>query len=210
MTPPEKIRRQINVLTLHYDSLNEMEHQPAFVDTDRDLADAVLNEGSEIAFRELYRRHTPRLLGFVTRLLARSDAEAEDIVQETWIRACGGLEGFRWNSAFSTWLLGIGLNIVRDTFRRNKRPQPLELDAAKPLPASPGHHDERIDLERGIHMLPDRYRVVLVLHDVEGMKHTEIARRLDMPEGTSKSHLSAARKQLRAMLSGRETEGERF
>ena len=185
-----------------------METQPAFVGTDNDLADAVIEHGSEAAFRELYRRHTPRLLGFVTRLLARSDADAEDVVQETWIRVCKGLGDFRWNSAFSTWLLGIGLNVVRDVFRRNTRHQTLELDSVALPPVPPDRHEDWIDLERGIRMLPDRYRMVLVLHDVEGLKHAEIARRLEIPEGTSKSHLAKARKQLRASLSEGEIKGD--
>jgi len=186
-----------------------METQPAFVGTDNDLVDAVLVQGSEAAFRKLYRRHTPRLLGFVTRLLARSDAEAEDAVQETWIRVCKGLGDFRWNSAFSTWLMGIGLNVVRDAIRRNKRHQMVDIDGVAPQPVPPGRHEDRIDLERGIQMLPERYRMVLVLHDVEGLRHAEIARRLEIPEGTSKSHLTKARKQLRVLLSGGEIQGDR-
>jgi RNA polymerase sigma factor (sigma-70 family) len=186
-----------------------METQPAFVGTDKNLADAILEHGSETAFRALYRRHTPRLFGFVTRLLARSDAEVEDAVQETWIRACKGLGDFRWNSAFSTWLLGIGLNVVRDVIRRNTRHAVLVLDSVAPQPANVVRYDDRIDLERGIRMLPDRHRMVLVLHDVEGLKHAEIARRLEIPEGTSKSHLAKARKQLRVSLSGGEKERQK-
>lgn len=184
-----------------------MENQPDSVGTDRDLAEAIVHQGSEAAFRELYRRHTPRLLGFVTRLLARSDAEAEDVVQETWIRVCTGLDGFRWQSAFSTWLTGIGLNVVRDTVRRATRRRETTLDGLPEPAVRPVRRDDRIDLERCIRMLPDDRRMVLVLHDVEGWKHTEISRRLEIPEGTSKSHLSKARNQIRTLLSGHKETG---
>ena len=79
-----------------------------------------------------------------------------------------------------------------------------------PDPPGPGvKHEDRIDLERAIKTLPDNYRLVLVLHDVEGMKHREIAHKLNMPEGTSKTQLTKARKLLRSSLAGtRETDHE--
>jgi RNA polymerase sigma-70 factor (ECF subfamily) len=98
--------------------MDEMETGAAIDRDDRELTEAVLRSGDEAAFRQLYRRHTPHLLGFVYRLLGGTTAEAEDIVQETWIRACESLGRFRWNSLFSTWLLGIGLNAVGDHRRR--------------------------------------------------------------------------------------------
>lgn len=178
-----------------------MKAQPATVGTDRDLVEAVLQLGDEQAFRELYRRHTPRLLGFVTRLLAGTVPEDEDVVQETWVRACERFEQFEWRSTFSTWLLGVGLNVVRDHLRRLGRSRTVTAD---PLPDPPGpraSHEERIDLERAIRVLPHDYRMVLVLHDVEGMKHHEIAKRLDIPVGTTKSQLFRARRMIRELLS---------
>ena len=180
--------------------MDEMETHLAAQLTDRELADAVLHYGEERAFRELYRRHSPRLLGFIARLLGRSDAEAEDAVQETWLRVCRSLDRFRWESSFSTWLLGIGLNVVRDEIRRNARSIEIEMEDFPDPPAQASFNDERIDLERSIELLPDGYRVVLVLHDVEGMKHEEIAQRLDITAGTSKSQLSKARRALRGLL----------
>jgi RNA polymerase sigma-70 factor (ECF subfamily) len=177
-----------------------MESEPVTAVTDRQLVDAVLHYGEERPFRELYRRHTPRLLGFVGRVLGRSDAEAEDVVQETWLRACQALDRFRWDSGFSTWLLGIGLNVARDAMRRNSRSLELNLDDFPDPPGPMIFDDDRIDLERSIAMLPDGYRVVLVLHDVEGMKHEEIAARLEITVGTSKSQLSRARGALRHLL----------
>lgn len=169
---------------------------------DRTLVTAVARRRDEQAFRELYRRYTPRLLGFVHRLLGRSGAEAEDLVQETWIRACQNLRRFRWDSSFSTWLLGIGLNLVREHQRRNGPARNESLDGIPYAAATAGSSDDRIDLARAIELLPDGYRLALVLHDIEGMKHAEIAERLGISSGTSKSQLFSARRAMRAMLAG--------
>lgn len=167
---------------------------------DRDLAEAVLRYGDEAAFRELYRRHTPRLLGFVSRLLAGSGSDEEDAVQDTWIRACESLARFQWRSTFSTWLLGIGLNVARDRLRRKGSSRTVAAESAPDRPGPRPAHDTRIDLDRAIRSLPNDFRVVLVLHDVEGMKHHEIAERLRIPEGTTKSQLYRARRMIRDML----------
>jgi RNA polymerase sigma-70 factor (ECF subfamily) len=182
--------------------MNEMEAQAPAAPPDRDLARDIARRGDEGAFRELYRRHTPRLLGFVCRLLGRSAAEAEDVVQEAWIRACENLPRFRWESSFSTWLLGIGLNLVRERQRRTAREASGSLEDSLQLAATMGSSEARIDLARAIELLPDGYRMALVLHDVEGMKHTEIAERLGISSGTSKSQLFSARRAMRAMLGG--------
>jgi len=170
--------------------------------TDRELVNAVLQNGDERAFRELYRRHTPRLFALVTRLLARGDHEAEDVVQEIWVHAFESLGRFQWSSAFPTWLTGIGLNRVRDRIRKYARSRETGVEVVPEVAVTPAPHEARVDLERMIGRLPDDQRLVLVLHDVEGMKHREIAQHLDIPEGTSKTHLSNARKGLREMMSG--------
>jgi RNA polymerase sigma-70 factor (ECF subfamily) len=171
--------------------------------TDRELVDSVLRHKDELAFRELYRRHTPRLFMLVSRLLARGDHEAEDVVQEIWIHAFESLGRFQWNSAFPTWLTGIGLNRVRDRIRKYGRSRETGVDVVPDVAVAPDPPETRIDLERAISGLPDDQRLVLVLHDVEGMKHREISERLEIPEGTSKTLLSRARTRLRAMMSGK-------
>jgi RNA polymerase sigma-70 factor (ECF subfamily) len=168
--------------------------------TDRQLAAMVLDSGDEAAFRELYRRHTPRLLAFLHRLLGRGQAEAEDVVQETWIRACAGLARFRWDSRFSTWLSGIGLNVARERQGKDGRTAGVQLERLPEPPGPEESREDRVDLERSIRLLPDGYRTVLLLHDVEGMKHREISRRLGISTGTSKSQLFNARRMLRSLL----------
>jgi len=168
--------------------------------TDEQLVATILDDGDEAAFRALYRRHTPRLLAFVHRLLGQDATEAEDVVQETWIRTCDGLARFRWDSKFSTWLIGIGLNTARERQTKSGRTNAMHVDRLPDLPVPAGSGEDRVDLERSIRLLPAGYRTVLLLHDIEGMKHGEIARRLGITAGTSKSQLFNARRTLRTLL----------
>jgi RNA polymerase sigma-70 factor (ECF subfamily) len=155
---------------------------------------ARLRRGDEAAFRELYRLHTPRLFAVTLRLLARH-ADAEDAVQEAWLRAVRGLGGFRQDSSFATWLTGIGIRCGLEILRkRNPAIFAFHEPSFDPAP------DVTVDLERAIAGLPDGYRTVLVLHDVEGRTHEEIAAMLDIQAGTSKSQLFHARRALRARL----------
>ncbi|MEJ2204537.1 MAG: RNA polymerase sigma factor [Gemmatimonadota bacterium] len=169
-------------------------HEPS----DRTLAGAVIGRGDEPSFRALYRRHTPSLYPFVLRVMGGSEADAEDIIQDTWVRAVRGLPRFRWESSFRTWLLGIGLNRAREVLRRRTR---RRQDAELPdVGTDPPPLADRMDLERAIACLPEGYRTVLVLHDVEGFTHPEISDRLDIAVGTSRSQLHHARRALRTML----------
>ena len=168
--------------------------------SDRDLADALRHRADERAFRSLYRRHTPQLFPFVRRLVAGTRTDAEDVVQETWLRAVQGLDRFHWESAFSTWLAGIGLNVSRDWLRKQGRSLESAWDDAIDAPGPMIAHGERIDLERAIAALPDGARTVLVLHDIEGWPHDIIAEHLGITTGTSKSQLHRARRALRAWL----------
>jgi len=171
--------------------------------SDADLVEAVRVRGDEIAFRTLYRRHTPRLYQLVLRVLGGSAHDADDVVQETWIRATTSFERFRWESAFSTWLTGIALNQARDFLRRVGRRPVYEGDPGEvlsKLKSAAASIAERVDLERAIALLPDGYRAVFVLHDMEGYPHAEIAARLEISEGTSKSQLFHARRALRSVL----------
>jgi RNA polymerase sigma-70 factor (ECF subfamily) len=170
--------------------------------TDAELAQRVLHEEGETAFRALYRRHTGALYQFVLRLLGGSEVDAEDVVQETWIEAVAGLARFRWESSFRTWLIGIGLNRARKHLRRGSRVEQEDLERIEGELVAPDRA-ERIDLEQAIRLLPDGYRAVLVLHDVEGFTHDEIGRSLEITPGTSRSQLHFARKTVRRLLDPR-------
>jgi len=163
---------------------------------------AARDEGSFLA---LYRAHTPFLLLMVQRLLGDA-SEAEDAIQETWARAVRALPGFRWESSLRTWLASIAINCAREALRR-RRPdthgEVIPIETAASPPAPPG------ETESLVRRLPDGYREVLVLHDIEGYTHEEIALQMGIRPGTSKSQLSRARRLLRTWLDTRDTDTER-
>ena len=164
--------------------------------SDRELAQRIHAARDEAAFRMLYRRHTPRLFQVLARILDVR-ADAEDAAQETWIRAVQSLPGFRWESAFQSWLIGIGINVARNMIRRRHEYSQLTPDTTPAMSESP---DGGIDVERALGRLPPGQRMVLVLHDVEGWTHEEIAQRLGMATGTCKSQLFDARRALCVLL----------
>jgi RNA polymerase sigma-70 factor (ECF subfamily) len=172
--------------------------------SDSALIAAAIN-GAEPAFRELFRRHTPHLLQFVTRVLGSSRADAEDVVQDTWLRAYPALVTFRSESSFSTWLCSVGLRAALDYMRRGKR-HAAETLFDEDAPAAQLSSDDRMDIETAIARLAPGYRMVLVLHDVEGFTHDEIALQLGIAPGTSKAQLFKARRVMRALLTGREND----
>lgn len=153
-----------------------------------------LRRGDEAAFRELYRLYTPRLFAVAMRLLSRR-ADAEDATQEAWLRAVRGLSGFRRESSFATWLTGIGIRCALEILRKR---YPAVVDPQE-RSADPTPH-LAVDLERAIADLPDGYRTVLVLHDIEGCTHEEIGALLEIEPGTSKSQLFHARRAVRHRL----------
>jgi RNA polymerase sigma-70 factor (ECF subfamily) len=167
--------------------------------SDQALVAALLDGGNELAFRELYRRYTPRLFRIVVNVFDGQEHEAEDVVQETWLRAAAALSTFRWGSSLSTWLSAIALNRAREVLRTRKRWH-AEAPAEDRLEAPGVNVAERIDLDRAVSRLPAGYRSVYELFDVYGFSHEEIAARLGIAPGTSKSQLFHARRSLRAFL----------
>ncbi len=161
--------------------------------------------GTEIAFRELFRRHTPHLLAFVSRVLGASQGDAEDVVQDTWVRAYPALVTFRSESSFSTWLCSVGLRAALDSMRKGRRHVAETLFDDDSF-ADPPRTEERLDIETAIAQLAPGYRMVLLLHDVEGFTHEEIGVQLGIAPGTSKAQLFKARRAMRALLTGREIE----
>lgn len=182
-----------------------MHHEPAGA-SDQDLASKVLNEGDERACRTLYRRHTPYLYQFALRTLGGDEQEAEDVVQETWIRGVEQLETFRWDAGLRTWLAAIALNVCRGRFRR-KDAAWLELTEEMMDGRTAPSPDAKIDLEQALALLPAGYRTVVLLHDLEGYRHEDIARALGTTVGTSKSQLFHGRRALRRLL-GSERQSE--
>jgi RNA polymerase sigma-70 factor (ECF subfamily) len=168
---------------------------------DRALVDRFLRSGDEAAFRALYRAHAPALYAFALRLTRGNDAEAQDVLQEMWLRATPKLGDFRWQSTLRTWLHSVALNVHRERLRKMSRQDAEAAETRRRfyVVGATAESDE-VDLERGIHELPDGYREVLLLHDVEGYTHKEISVLLEIEEGTSKSQLSKARRAMRIWL----------
>jgi RNA polymerase sigma-70 factor (ECF subfamily) len=168
---------------------------------DRSLAERFARHADERAFRELYQRHTPALFALAVRLAGGRRDQAADLVQDAWLRAARALPSFRWESALRTWLSRCVINCWHESRRRAAREPRDDADVsiARPGPDPAG----RIDLERAIAALGDGSREVLVLHDIHGYTHGEIAALLGIEPGTSKSQLSRARSRLRELLASR-------
>ena len=157
--------------------------------------------GDRPAYESIYRRHAPRLYAVVWRLCGGQAARADDVLQETFIRAWRALPQFRFESSLGTWLHRLAVNAAL----MDLRGRPAEADGEgdeglADLPAREPCQAGRIDLERALETLPPRARAVLVLHDIEGWKHHEIAAELCMAVGSSKAQLHRARGLLRARL----------
>jgi RNA polymerase sigma-70 factor (ECF subfamily) len=180
---------------------------------DEELVAAYLAALDEGAFRDLYRRHTPSLWRTALRMARGDEQEARDVVQETWLRAVRRLPTFRWESSLRTWLVSIAIHCAHEHSRRAGRWIPVEdVDAVmavameSPTIGGPASVDP-VDLARAIEALPDGYRSVLVLHDIEGYTHAEIGRALGIESGTSKSQLHRARAWVRGHLATKEGGG---
>ena len=161
------------------------------------LVRAFLRARGEDAFRALYRAHTPALYALALRLTGGDQGEAEDLVQESWVRAVRALSSFRAQSALRSWLCGFLVNVRRERMRADWRT--VDAPDAEPIAPTIGP-DMALDLERAIGALPDGARDVFVLHDVYGYTHREIGDLLGIVEGTSKSQLTRARLLLRSSL----------
>ena len=169
---------------------------------DRALVADFLRSRSEETFLRLYHRHTEGLFRFAARLSGGPGPEPADVVQEAWVRAIERLHQFRWDSSLRTWLCGIVFNRWREIYRResNRRDMARSLSLID-VGSAPSHSPELVaKLEAALEELPASHREVLVLHDIEGFTHAEIARNFGIAEGTSKSNLHRARRALRAML----------
>jgi RNA polymerase sigma-70 factor (ECF subfamily) len=160
--------------------------------------------GEVDAFERLYRACVGRVHATCLRLHGGRREDAEDSVQEAFVRAWKRLPQFRGDSGFPTWLHRIAVNAALDRIRvDNRRPGVAGADedaVERRVPAPRRSPDAVLDLERAIAALPERARLAFVLHDVEGYKHREIAELTGTAEGTWKSQLHRARRLLREAL----------
>src|SRR6516162_4764656 len=163
------------------------------------------------SFEELYARHKARIFSLCLRM-SNNHANAEELTQETFLQLYRKISSFRGESAFSTWLHRLSVNVVLTRFRKKRLLEvPLEEVSEDGLeedrPKEFGQRDpvldgslHRVDLEQAIRLLPPGYRLIFLLHDVEGYEHQEIAEMLGCSIGNSKSQLHNARMKLRGIL----------
>ncbi len=160
-------------------------------------------QGDADAFESVYREHAGRVYALCLRMSGDAQA-AKELVQDVFVRAWEKLDSFRGESAFSSWLHRLAVNVVLMDRRSRARRAEDSLDGGEesaPVPAAPARSPElRMDLEQAIAALPRKAREVLVLFDVEGYSHAEIGTMLGIAEGTSKAHLFRARGLLKEML----------
>jgi RNA polymerase sigma-70 factor, ECF subfamily len=168
--------------------------------------------GDAAAFERIYQLHCRRVYALCLRF-ARNPTEAEDLTQEAFLRAFRKIQTFRGESAFSTWLYRLALNVVLMKLRKKNLPEaPLEK-TTKSNEENTGQSKEvggldprltglidRLNLERAVEQLPSAFKTVFVLHDIQGYKHHEIAEMMDWSVGTSKGKLHRARSRLRELL----------
>ncbi|MGZ6109444.1 MAG: RNA polymerase sigma factor [Gemmatimonadaceae bacterium] len=159
--------------------------------------------GDAAAERELYEMYVDRIYRLAFRL-AGDDELARDFTQATFIRAFEKIGSFRGESSLSTWLHSIGVSVALNGLRKSKRQRSREAPMEEGLTIGSSRTEADPDLKerlaRAIDSLADKYRTVFVMHDVEGYTHEEISGTLNIPIGTSKSHLFQARSKLRVAL----------
>lgn len=164
-------------------------------------------DGSLAAFEIIYQRYHRRTYSLALRM-TQSQTEAEDLTQEVFIQLFRKIGSFRGDSAFSTWLHRMTVNQVLMHFRkRSVKNEKTSEDGEMPDQAVPGSVNpskmqviDKIALKNAIAELPNGYRKVFVLHDIEGFEHEEVARVMGISVGTSKSQLHKARLKLRMLL----------
>lgn len=168
-------------------------------------------EGDQQAFAALYAAHRRRVYSLCLRMVHNVE-DAEDLMQEAFLQVFRKLHTFRGDSAFSTWLHRVTVNVVLMSLRKkpwrdaslDEMSEPEEGETARPVLGCEdellAHSVDRIALERALEHLPPGYRLVFALHDIFGYEHQEAADILGCSAGNCKSQLHKARMKLRTVL----------
>jgi RNA polymerase sigma-70 factor, ECF subfamily len=168
-------------------------------------------QGDGGCFEALYGMHKRRVYSLCLRMTGNT-AEAEDLTQEAFLQLYRKIATFRGESAFSTWLHRLAVNVVLMHLRKKGLPEVSLQETLEPAEEDGPKRDfgaqdqvlagsiDRVNLERAIESLPPGYRIIFVLHDIEGYEHNEIAEMMGCSIGNSKSQLHKARMKLRDLL----------
>jgi RNA polymerase sigma-70 factor (ECF subfamily) len=163
------------------------------------IADGLLQgckQGDLSAYEDLYSSHAGRMKSIAFHLLGNR-SEAEDAVQETFLRIYRAVPNFDGPSGFDAWMYRILINCCYDAARKRRRQAEMELTAD---PAVPTSVPLRIALEKALARIHSAHRMVFWLFEVEGFRHSEIAGILEIPEGTSRKWLFEAKRDLKRLL----------
>jgi len=168
--------------------------------------------GDPTAFERIYQLHSRRVYALCLRMVGNT-AEAEDLAQEAFLQLFRKIGTFRGESAFSTWLHRLAVNVVLMKLRKKTLPETSLDEQIDPDEESSGPKKDiggpdllltgsvdRVNLQRAIEQLPPGYKSVFVLHDIQGYEHNEIAQIMTCSIGNSKSQLHKARMRLRELL----------
>ena len=169
-------------------------------------------QGDAAAFERIYRLHSRRVYALCLRMVGNT-AEAEDLTQEAFLQLFRKIDTFRGESAFSTWLHRLAVNVVLMKLRKKTLPETSLEEATEPDEETGGPRKDigapdllltgsidRVNLQRCIEQLPPGYKAVFALHDIQGYEHNEIAAIMGCSIGNSKSQLHKARMRLRELL----------
>lgn len=154
--------------------------------------------GDSRAFEALYRCHVGRVYGLALRLTL-DPGLAEDLTQETFVQVWQRLASFRFESRFGTWLYRVASNVVLAALRRRNPLERVSDAVSEAVQPTVSGGELGVEIESGLRRLPERARVVLILHDLAGMTHEEIGEELDIAPGTSKAQLFRARRLYRGL-----------
>ncbi|MBU8934219.1 MAG: sigma-70 family RNA polymerase sigma factor [candidate division Zixibacteria bacterium] len=166
-----------------------------------------IQNGDMVAFNGMVDRYKNRLMNVIGRMLSSPD-EAEDIVQETFVRVYQHRQSFNFQHCFSTWIYTIGLNLARNELRKRRRFKHYDIDDMQGTetefavdPKIPSRLPQVLDA--AIKTLPEKYRMAFMLRDLQEMPYDEVAKVLEIPLGTVKSRVNRARMMLREKLKPR-------
>lgn len=169
-------------------------------------------QGDAVAFEQIYRTYSRRVYALCLRMIG-NPADAEEFTQDAFLQLFRKIHTFRGESAFSTWLHRLTVNIVLMNLRKKTLPVDSLDENAEPGEQTGKRRPEfgdsdlrlngsidRVHLERAVDQLPPGYKQMFILHDVQGYGHEEIARILGCSVGNSKSQVHKARMRLRELL----------
>jgi RNA polymerase sigma-70 factor (ECF subfamily) len=164
--------------------------------------------GDEAAFRQIVEAYTPRVFTLV-RNLVRIPAEAEDVTQEVFYKVFAKLDSFREDSGFYTWIYRVAVNTATDWLKRRRHDRSVLMDDMARLPVvdeadTPTEDLSRRDVQAAVRAamakLPEKFRTILVLRELEGLPYEEIAKVLRISKGTVESRIFRARERLKKLL----------